>query len=139
MISLSLFIIKKNMILFEKFFFSIFQFSYLFLCIYYMLNPIQINTELEYYSFLISIFLYIIYTMMDLFLSHFIYYKVVFLFLIFNSFLFEILAVIQYQYSANLFNIFLWSYCIFDIFKYSYLFLDNSVIVEPFEFTLFND
>lgn len=127
------------MIPFEKFFFSIFQFSYLFLSVYYIFHPIQINTELEYYSFLISIFLYIIYTMMDLFLSNFLYYKTIYLFLLFNSFLFEILAVIQYQYSPNLLNIFLWSYCIFDIFKYSYLFLDNSVVVERFEFTLFND
>lgn len=75
---------------------------------------------------------------MDLFLSDFLYYKVIYLFLLFNSFLFEILAVIQYQYSPNLLNIFLWSYCIFDIFKYSYLFLDNSN-VESFYFGVSNE
>lgn len=76
---------------------------------------------------------------MDLILSRFLFYKSIYFLLIFNSLLFECLSTIQYQYSQNLLNIFLSSYCTFGIFKYSFLFIRYyNLAEEPFRFTFLN-
>ena len=127
------------MIQLDTYIYSIFQLSYVFLCFYYIYFPFRPLDDLEYYSFFISIFLYIIYTMMDLLLTKFVFNKSVYFLLIFNSFIFEYLSTIQYQYSQNLLNIFLSSYCTFGIFKYSFLFIQYyNLEQEPLQFTFFN-
>lgn len=107
----------------EKFLFSVFPLFYLYFITYHIIYPIHFQTNIEYYSLMISILLYIIFLTMDILLSPFLLYPNIFLFLIFHSILFNFIALVQYQYLQNIFNIFLSSYSIFGFFKFYYLFL----------------
>lgn len=109
----------------EQILFSIFPLFYLFFIIYYIINPLHIETNFEFYSIMNSIFFYIIFMTMDLLLSPLLYYHNIFLFLIFHSIFFELLSLIQYQYFQNILNVFLSSYCIFGFFKFIYLHLKD--------------
>lgn len=106
----------------ERFLFSIFPLFYVSFLVYYIIHPLQIETDIEYYSLMNSVFYYIIFMTMDILLSPFLYYSNILLFLTFHSILFELLSLIQYQYFQNIFNVFLSSYCIFGFFKFTYLY-----------------
>lgn len=114
----------------ERILFSVFPLFYLSFIIYYTINPLYIETDIEFYSMIISIFFYIIFITMDILLSPFLYYTNILLFLIFHSFLFELLSLIQYQYFQNILNVFLSSYSIFGFFKFTYLHLKERNIEE---------
>ena len=107
----------------ERVLFSIFPLFYLSFIVYYIIHPLYIHTDIEYYSLMNSVFFYIIFMTMDILLSPFLYYSNILLFLTFHSILFELLSFIQYQYFQNIFNVFLSSYCIFGFFKFTYLYL----------------
>ena len=107
----------------ERILFSVFPLFYLSFIVYYLIHPLYIDTDIEYYSIINSAFFYIIFITMDILLSPFISFHNVFLFLIFHSIFFEILSLIQYQYFQNIFNVFLSSYCTFGFFKFTYLYL----------------
>lgn len=81
------------------------------------------ETDDEYYFMLNSLIYYIIFTSMDVLLSPLLKNDNIFLFLLFHSIFFEILALIQIQVFENLFNVFLSSYCIFGFFKFIYLYV----------------
>jgi len=110
----------------EQILFSVFPLFYSFFIVYYIFHPLHIETNLEYYSIMNSIFFYIIFISMDLLLSPLLYYHNIFLFLIFHSILFELLSMIQYHYFPNILNLFLSSYCTFGFFKFIYLHIKMS-------------
>lgn len=110
----------------ERFLFSFFPLFYLHFIFYFMFHPFNFETDVEYYSLVNSISFYIIFITMDLLLSPFIYYHNVFLFLIFHTFFFQVLSLIQYQYFSNILNVFLSSYCTFGFFKFIYLFVKQN-------------
>lgn len=114
----------------ERILFSLFPLFYIFFIFYYIFHPLYIETDIEYYSLMNSVFFYIIFMTMDLLLSPFLYYSNILLFLTFHSIFFELLSLIQYNYFPNILNIFLSSYCTFGFFKFIYIYLKERNIEE---------
>lgn len=106
---------------------TFFIFSLPFLSLINIFFPIKINDNIEYFSVLFTLFLYLIYSLSDLILfpiqkNH----LAIFFYLINISFLFQLLSSIQISIFPNIFNIFLSSYSIFNIIKYTINYLESN-------------